>query len=374
MKKVSPILLILLFITSSMFAQAPVGSKSLMHTQTARTFDSGRFEIHSDLNFFTKLAENLANINPDDFSAANYWLVNSGLALTYGISDNFDLTVAPGIYQDTHSANEFNLPDDIRVSFKAGSFDFANRQMYGAVSAGVKFPVGEDHNYPFTYYSSGAVEYGFTGALSYYADPYIPDHSYSAHLNIGWWNHNEAGEELRKGKEANVNSSELLYAVGFLYPTDMFDFQLELTGATFLEQPDKFVFAREDWMYVTPSVKYKPFGWLALNLGVDIRVSSDEDESEGLPVYENIDIPNYSAWKAHLGFEITLLPLTAATQSAAQVDKNQFNKRVEFFQQIIEDREKSENIKIELDKLKEERESAEKELEELKQILEEEGN
>ena len=357
-----------------MFAQGPVGSKSLMHTQTARTFDSGRFEIHTDLNFFTKLAENLGNINPDDFDAANYWLVNSGIALTYGVSDNFDLTVAPGIYQDTHTTNEFNLPDDIRVSLKAGSFDFLDRQMYGGIITSIKFPVGEDHNYPFTYYSSGAIEYGFTGALSYYADPYIPDRSFSAHLNLGWWNFNEAGEELRKGKNATVNSSQFLYAVGFLYPTEMFDFQLELTGATFLEQPDKFVFGREDWMYVTPSIKYKPFGWFAFNFGVDIRVSSDKDESVGLPVFENLDLPNYSSWKAHIGFEITLLPLTSATQSAAQVGKNQFNKRVEFFQQIIEDREKSENIKEELDKLKEEREAAEKELEELKQILEEEGN
>jgi hypothetical protein len=373
MKKVSPILLILLFITSNLIAQVPVGSKSLMHTQTARTFDSGRFEIHSDLNFFTKLTENLGN-NVADFGAINYWLVNSGLALTYGISDNFDMTVAPGIYQDTHSENESNLPDDIRVSFKAGSFDFLDRNMYGAILASVKFPVGDDHNYPFTYYSSGAVEFGFTGALSYYADPYIPERSFSAHLNAGWWNHNEAGEELRKGINATKNSSELLYALGFIYPTELFDFQLELTGATFLEQPDKFVFSREDYTYVTPSIKYKPFGWLDFNFGVDIRVSSDKDESVGVPALESLNLPNYSSWKAHLGFEITLLPLTASTQSAAQVDKNQFNKRVEFFQQIIEDREKSENIKEELDKLKEEREAAEKELEELKQILEEEGN
>ncbi|KAA3608454.1 MAG: hypothetical protein D8M58_19440 [Calditrichaeota bacterium] len=376
MKKVSPVLLILLFLMSNLFAQAPVGSKSLMHTHTARTFDAGRFEIHSDLNFFSKLAEFLgdASAKPEDFQEKNYWLINSGLALTYGVSDNFDLTIAPGLYQDTHSANEFNLPDDIKVSLKAGSFDFANRHMYGAFIAATKFPVGEDHNYPFTYYSSGAVEFGFSGALSYYMDPYIPDRSFSTHLNVGWWNHNEAGEDLYKGLTASTNSSELIYALGFLYPTDMFDFQLELSGATFLEKPDKFVFSREDYMYVTPSIKYKPFSWFAFNLGVDVRLSADEDKSVGLPTFENLNLPNYTAWKAHLGFEITLLPLTAATQSAAQVDKNQFNKRVEFFQKIIEDREKSENIKEELDKLKEERESAEKELEELKQILEEEGN
>ena len=94
----------------------------------------------------------------------------------------------------------------------------------------------------------------------------------------------------------------------------------------------------------------------------------------GIPSRDEVGIPNYPTWKAHLGIQLTLLPLGTSNQSAAAVEKEQFNKRVEFFQQIIEDRERSENIKEELDKLKEERATAEKELEELKQILEEEGN
>jgi hypothetical protein len=375
MKKISLILLIPILFTGYLLAQTPMGSKSMVHVQTARTFEAGRFEIHSDLNFFTKLAENLGNLSPDQFDAANYWLVNSGLALTYGISDNFDIIVAPGIYQDTHTSNEFNLPDDIRLYIKAASFDFAERHMYYGFQAGFRFPVGEDHNYPFTYYASPAVEYGISTALSYYADPYLPDRSLSFHLNAGWWNHNEAGEILYGKQKATVNSSELLYGFGILYPIDLFDFQLELTGSTFLEQPDEFVYSREDWMYVTPSIKYKPFSWFKFIFGVDIRVSGDEQTSTvGAGLVRDLGLPNYSAWKAHLGFELTILPLGNSGQSAAQIDKEQFNKRVEFFQQIIEDRERSENIKEELDKLKEERESAEKELEELKQILEEEGN
>ena len=374
MKRISQILLINLLMFTLVFSQAPNGSKSLLHLQTGRTFDEGRFEIRSDLNFFTKLAENAANLNPASFKAANYWLVNSGLALSYGITDNFDLTVAPGIYQDTHTSNEYNLPDDIRVALKAGSFDFAERKMYGAFGIGIKFPVGEDHNYPFTYYSSGAIEYGINGALSYYVDPYLPDRSLSLHLNLGWWNHNEAGKEVWKKLTSNVNSQELQYGVGALYPTEMFDFMLELTGAHFLTQPEKFVFGREDWMYVTPTVRYKPLGWVNFNFGIDILASGSKDESVGLPVFENIGLPNYSKWKAHIGIELTILPITAGSMSSSQIQRNQFNQRVEFFQKIIEEREKSENIKEELDKLKEERESAEKELEELKQILEEEGN
>lgn len=376
MRRISLILLILIFTCVSLYAQGNTGSKSLIHTQSGRTFNSGQFEIHADMNFFTKLAElvNKSGSNAQDFEANNYWLVNSGLALTYGISDHFDLTLAPGLYQDTHTKNGYNLPDDIRAYLKAGSFAFAQRHLYGALSLGVKFPIGEDHNYPFTYYSSGATEFGINTALSYYMDPYLPDRSFSAHVNVGWWNFNEAGQELREGLKATKNSSQLSYNFGLLYPTELFDFQLELSGATFLEQPDEFVFGREDWMYITPSVKIKPLSFASFIIGVDIRATGDDDESVGLPKYENIDLPNYSAWKAHLGVQLHILPLTSGTQSSAQVQKNQFNKRVEFFQQIIEDREKSENIKEEIEQLKEERESAEQELEELKQILEEDGN
>jgi hypothetical protein len=375
MKKISLImLLILLFMVTGIYSQAPTGSNSLMHIQTARTFDAGRFELKSDLNFYTKLSENLGNLSPDNFQSVNFWVVNSGLALTFGATDHFDITVAPGIYQDTNLGG--NLPDDIRLFLKIGSFDFANRHMYWATQLGTRFPIGEYHNYPFTYYAGPSVEYGLSGFLSYYSDPYLPDRSFSTHLNIGFWNHNEAGEKIWRSLTSSVNSVALTYGIGLVYPTDLFNFQLEFTGLTYIEQPDQYVFSREDWMYVTPGIKYKPLSWLDVNFGVDIRVSEDVDES--IPRiqqdYNDRGLPNYAAWKAHLGLEITILPITSSSSSSTQVEREQFNQRVEFFQQIIEDRERSENIKEELDKLKEERESAEQELEELKQILEEEGN
>ena len=84
-------------------------------------------------------------------------------------------------------------------------------------------------------------------------------------------------------------------------------------------------------------------------------------------------LPNYSAWKINLGLNLTVLPLTQSSLSPAEVERQQFNKRVDFFQSIIEERERVEDVQEELDKLQQEREEAEKELEELKQILEEEG-
>jgi hypothetical protein len=371
---------VLLILTQAMvFGQFP-GSKSLLHTQTGRTFEQGRLEIHSNMNFFTKLAEFAGNpsLKPESFTSANYWLVQGNVLLTYGVLDNFDITIAPRVYQDTHYINEYNLPDDIFITLKGGSFDFGNRQFYAAGMMNMRVGSGEQHNYPFTEYASGAFEYGFMGALSYYMDPYLPDRSLSAHLNLGWYNHNEAGDVLYKRGDtelkSQVNSTEFQYGLGLSYPVDLFDFRLELNGVGFIQQPDTMVYSRENYMYLTPSVRYQPYDWVSMDLGIDIRVSGDEETTSGVNLFtKTLDLPNYAAWKVNLGLNLTVLPLSQSAQSPAEIEREQFNKRIDFFQNIIEEREKAEDVEEELDRLKLEREDAEKELEELKQILDEQG-
>ena len=111
-----------------------------------------------------------------------------------------------------------------------------------------------------------------------------------------------------------------------------------------------------------------------MDLGLDFRISGDEDETKGVRLFtQTLDLPNYSSWKINLGINIRVLPIDVASVSEGQIEKKRFNKRVEFFQSIIEEREKAEDVKEELDKLQLQREEAEKELEELKQILEEQG-
>jgi len=367
-------ILVLIGILSTFLAAQNLGSMSLMHTHTGRVFDPGRFEIQTNMNFYTKLADFVGspNLKPSDFTAANWWDVSSNLILSFGLLKNFDLTIAPRIYQDTQSSNEFNVPGDIFITLKGGSFAMAGRRLYLAGMMNLRIGTGEVHNYPFREYASGALEFGFATALSYYLDPYLPDRSASFHLNLGWYNHNEAGKDIDirgiSTKKSGVNSTEFRYAIGFLYPLDEFDLRLEAYGTSFIQQPETFVFSRDDFTYVTPSIRYKAFSWLSMDLGVDIRVSSADK------IFTTIDLPRYSDWRANLGLRIKVLPLSEDEDSPQQLERRQFNKRVEFFQSIIQEREKAENVQEELDKLIKEREEAESELEELKQILEEEGN
>ena len=376
MKRLSS-LLVLLCAASFALAQNP-GSKSLLHTHTGRTFEQGRLEVRTNLNFFTKLGEFIGQNKPTGFSAANYWMVANNVLITYGAFDNVDLTVAARIYQDTHYSNEYNIPDDIFVTLKAGSFDFANRRMYGAGMINLRFGTGEKHNYPFVEYASGAVEYGLMAAFSYYLDPYLPERSFSSHLNLGWYNHNDASQvvydERNVKQEATLNASELQFGLGFVYPVGALSFMLELNGINYIEQPDTMVYSRENYIYVTPSIRYKPYRWVSMDLGVDVRISSNVQETKGVPLFtSSLDLPNYASWKAHLGLNFTILPLGPSELTPEEMDRDRFNKRIDFFQNIIEERERVESVQEELDRLRREREEAEKELEELKQVLEEEG-
>ena len=371
MKKLN-LLIILVFFCGLIFAQYP-GSESLVHTQTGRVLDKGDFEVYTNMNFFTVLGQWKEGTSRAGDSPVNWWNVSANIALTFGLFDNFDVTLAPRVYQDLNFGRvdkESSIPDDIFMTLKAGSFAFANRMFYAAFMINMRLPTGVAHNIYFSEYASGAFEYGFMSALSYYADPYLPDRSFSAHINLGWYNHNEAGREIYHQYTSNVNSTELQYGFGILYPMDMFEFMLEVNGINYLQQPDSVVYGRENWMYIAPSVRYKPFSWLSLDLGIDyLLVGADDESSQNIEA----DLPNYSTWKVNMGLNFQILPLPTGADSPTEARRKQFNKRVDFFQSIIEERERVEDVQEELDRLKQDREEAEKELEELKQILEEQG-
>ncbi len=375
MKKLGYIILFLLSVSA--YGQLPNGSYTLIHTQTARTYEPGRLVLKTNMNFWTKLAKYIGDpsLKPSDFKELNAWVAQGNINFTYGIVNHLDLTMATMIYQDTQTGEKkYNLPDNITLMMKFGNYAFAKRMfMFSGIIAS-KFFTGEKWNYSMAQYQSGGVEYGLSTALTYFSDPYLPERAFSASLNLGWWNHNDAGR-LQYGRLASsVNAQELQYGLGLVYPTEKFDFMLEFNGMSYLVQPDSFVYSRDDWMYISPAMRYKALSWMSIDLGVDFRLSSGEYSSYRGANLENRDLPVYPSWKVQLGVNFKILPIGVSGKTATEREREVFNKRVDYFQNILKEREESENIEQELEKLKEERKQAEQELEELKQILEEEGN
>jgi len=375
MKKLGYIILFLLSVSA--YGQLPNGSYSLIHTQTARTYEPGRLELKTNMNFYTKLAQYIGDpsLKPGDFKELNAWVAQGNINLTYGIVNHLDMTLATMIYQDTQiGGNKYNIPDNIKLMMKLGNFAFAKRMFMVSAIMTTQFFTGDVWNYPLAHYQSGGLEYGFATALTYFSDPYLPERALSASLNLGWWNHNDAGREIYGKNTASVNASEFQYGLGLVYPTEKFDFMLEMNGMMYLTQPDSVVYSRDDWMYISPGMRYKALSWMSIDLGFDFRVSSGEFSSyRGVPL-ANKDMAVYPSWKVQLGLNFKILPMGVSGKTASEREREVFNKRVDYFQNIIKEREESENIQEELDKLKEERKQAEDELEELKQILQEEGN
>jgi hypothetical protein len=386
MKKIlSSLALLLLLFSQNVLAQLPNAEKALIHTQTARTFSKGQLGIYTNMNFYSKIGDFLGDVKPADFSAKNYWLVASNLVFTYGIMEHLDASLGIRLYQDTHYDNEFNLPDDIFLTIKTGSYSFGRNRFSQAGLVSFRFPTGEVHNYPFTEYTTNSVQFGFMYALSYYNDPYLPQRSFNMHFNAGFWFYNEYGTVLFDPKkfdpestapklEADINSSDYRMALAFAYPTGLFDFRLEMTGMLFLTDPNTFVYSNEEWAFLSPSIRYSPVNWLAVDLGVDFRLSpGDRNSTVGLPdPTGTIDLPpNFPAWKVQMGLNINLNLMGENAFSDLSYEESRARKKVQAFEAVVEEREKTESIQQEIDNLKKVRQEAEKEIDDLKKILDE---
>ncbi len=360
------------------------GSKSLLHVQTASTLKPQRLDFRTDMNFFTKVGDFLGQQKPSNFSAVNYWDVQANALLSYGIAEHFDATFTTRLYQDVHKAdNEANTPGDLFLDLKAGSFGLSNNKFHVGGLVSFRFPTGESHNYPFERYTAGAVEFGVTGLFSYYNDPFLPHRDFSLHVNLGWYNHNDAGKTLIERTlndttkiefKAGNNATAFRYGVGVSYPTELFDLNLEVWGMNYISKPDSFAFSRENFTYITPSIRFKPRWWVNFDLGLDIRMSSDTDETLSTVSFagQNLDLPNYASWKMIFGVNMVLNAGKERMRSGLG-EKGNIKKRVDFYERLLQERQKTKSIEEELRRLRREREQAEKELEELRQLLEEEG-
>ncbi|GAB4336981.1 MAG: hypothetical protein Kow0037_19060 [Calditrichia bacterium] len=376
MSNIYKLLLVLLIIPMVTIA-GTYGSRGLVHVQSASTLDPGTLELRSNLRFFTKVGEFLGENKPANFSAVNYWLVQSNVLLTYGVMEHFDLTVMNRVYQDNHKPSEYNSPEDIFIDAKIGSFGLSNNKFNYGFLIPLRIPVGKDYNYPFEEYTAGGFEFGITGLFSYFNDPYLHDRSFSLHANLGWYNYNDAGKELYTDNlgqvyKADGNASSLKYGLGFKYPTELFDLNLELWGNAFTSEPDTMAYSRESFMYFTPAIRFKPRPWFSFDLGIDIRLSSDKNTSK-VPESDfakTLDLPNYPAWLVHMGANFRLMPVSSAKRPGEKAD---VRSKVDFFENLLRERERTRSIEDELRRLKKEREQAERELEELRQMLEEQG-
>jgi len=383
MKNISILTLMLFLLFGTTLGQLVNADRSLLHTQTGTIMDKGDLRIYNNLNFYTKAGDVLGGLRPDNFKTTNYWLVAGNLSFGYGITKHVDATLGIRVYQDTHYENEFNVPDDLFLTIRAASFKFSGNHFHHGVLTSFRFPTGEVHNYPFAEYASGAFEYGLMYTLSYYADSYLPNRAFNVHFNIGWWNHNEKGVVLyefpRKFQtfsegdklKATKNSNELRMALATVFPSNVFDFRLELSGMLYLQKTDPFVYSAEEWAFITPSLRFKPADWANLDLGIDFRLSEKRQWTRSIPdISSKLELPpSFPGWRVHLGAEINF-NLLGRKQQTLNYDQAEAQKKVEMFETILKERDRAKTAEKEIESLRNVRKETDKEIEELKKILE----
>jgi len=161
-------------------------------------------------------------------------------------------------------------------------------------------------------------------------------------------------------------------ALAFTYPTGLFDFRLELTGMVFLQEPNTFVYSAEEWAFLSPSIRYKPINWLALDFGLDFRISpGDRNNTRDIPDKSlNLDLPpNFPDWTVQLGLNLNMNLFSDNMTSDLSYEEKKAREKVEMFEAVVIEREKSESVQSEIENLKKIRKEAEKEIDELKKIL-----
>jgi hypothetical protein len=375
----SVVLLIVLLLISTAGAFVINGAKGLPHTRAAWITETGRMTMLTHIRFWGQVAP-LQNPSESFERAQTVWDVQGLASLNYGLSEHFGLTVTPIVYQDIQQGNKEEHPWDTFIGLQAGSFGAKASSLKFGVELNARFPSGDKHNVVFEDYTAGKVEVACIGLLSYAFDPLYPEDSFNMHFNLGYLHHNDVGKVLLGGMNptdplwdaAYVHhpSQEILYALGFIIPTEKFDYGLEWYGNAWLQRPPAAAATRENYLYMNAVVSYKPTRWFNFSLSGEYRLTSDYDETIGPRATGPFQIPNFNTWRINAGAKFVLLPTSVYQTSERDILMQKAETRRELFEQIIKEKRETESAEEELDRIKEERRKAERELERLRKLLE----
>lgn len=356
------------------------GGKGLLHVRPAWSMEPRHLTLYAHSDFFGKVGE------VDQLTAVAYWDVVGLVNLSYGLNRRFELGITQVVYQDNHKVSPgYNLLDDLFATVKLGGLGSKTSALSFALAANGRFPTAKYHNLAFEPYSAGKFTWGFTGIMSYALDPLYPDEDVSLHLNLGYLNYNDVGQKLTDWPEHVGNltvkspTQEFLYGLGLKLPTREFDYGLEFYGNSFIQKPPVSAYGRENYLYICPSVVYKPARWVSFLCALDYRLTADLDDTKYGPSYAPIgpfkdeNIPNYPTWRVKVGIKFVLLPTSLYRMTERDILLQKADTRRELFEQIIRERRQTETAEQELERIKEERRKAERELERLRKILEDQA-
>jgi hypothetical protein len=387
-------MIIVTILCATLFATGAVkGGRRLLTLNTARSLSVNAFTVSSGLNFFSETPT--FGSGPAKFNA---WQVDGDVAMSYGAVENVEVYIASRLYQDTHSAVN-NFPSYVIVGAKYGNIEIDRKSIIMGANIEFEFGIGGQQNIPFEDYASKGFSISPQVSLSYFTDQFLPDRSFSLHLNLGLTQHFDNGKEIylidskKDGKDTITdnknnfffegakrkyvnsqvnegNSNSFHYGVGLNLPTELIDIMVELDGYSFLTAPNEFAYGREGRIVTNIAFRYKMSNFMSFDFGLGFNLSEGANTTNKIINDKVSKNTNYSSWRGFLGMNFSLQPTGTYSNSRNEIERNEYNRKIQTFKSLIEEQENTEVIQKELENLKDEREKAEKELEELKRILE----
>jgi len=374
------IIIVSTFLNSlDLYSSTKFGSKGLIYVHSARVLPKGFLEFYAGTRYFGKVANFGSSKN-----AFTLWNVQGFTSFNYGINSNVELAISPIIYQDTNNNQgnaldgQANIPDNLFISLKVGCLGAENSNfLYGGIIQ-TKLPTAEAYNIIYEPYSAGNFEAGVMGIASYFSNITFPNEGWSVHANLGYWNHYDVGEELTDNPDdpkPSTISSELMGGIGIRIPAGTFDFSGEINARYFLNKPPVTAYSREYVSYFTTGIYYKPYKWVTFQMGIDLKLLTQEDISD----YSNTslsppaikDTPNYPNWRCLLGVRFSILPFSLYSTPESEFQRDARNKK-QLFKRLLDERQDTENAEDEVEKLRLKRLRIEKELERIRKLLEHE--
>lgn len=366
-----------------------------MHLTTAWNLEKGSMTFHG---YSTAFFQNGVNMRTN--RKQTYWDLQGAVTFHFASGKHVEWGVTQLIYRDNHKGvnqNQSNFPDDLFLKMKVGSIGKSTSPLKLGLTLAGRIPLANKHNLIFEPYSGNNLEAGMMIQLSYSPDLLIPESAFNIHVNLGFWYHNDTGD-FPSGKPpvdkifVTNPSTKLLYGVGLAFPTKYFDSYWELTGQAFLNRPPVTVYSREDVIYFSPSVKYRPSRWISFLFGLDLRLSQFKDttlyERDGtsLPRISE-DLTNYPWWRVRFGMQFNLLKPAPQLGTSSVFEKiGQNSENVDFLnsemkieenfkeqQELVKARLKAESAEKELQQIREERESIQKIIDRLKKMIYSDG-
>ncbi len=377
-KSIVPVIIFLLgVLTVQGYSTQLNGGHTLLYTQKAKLLNPGELNLVLHARGYAK-----------QIADSGYTMYNGTGAISghFGFSKLLEMGVTVILYQDLNLSQEKHndeiydeqIPDDVILRLKFGGWGISTGS-----SSVLRTTIGLDYRLRTALvrndvylepYSSDGLEFGINFMFSYLTNAFYPDESHQVHFNLGYLNHNDAGI----GKGIFTSAQQLTYSLAYVYPTLLIDFHGEIHGGNFMEDPPVDAYSREDYLYFSPGITYKPFYGFGFQVAVDWLIIDKENTTEGSvipPGYPG----NYPPWR--IAGNIVLSPTTAffAQPTFAKVsEESKYRERLlekagidrrALFEWITDEDFGTEYIDLELEKIRQKRKEAEEELEKLKEEL-----